>query len=173
MGSGPFRVAAASAAEIVLEAFPEYHGGPPRRPRLVLREIPDAIVRALELEKGSVHLAVNALPPDLVPRFRHRARFRVVESPGANYVYLGLNLRDPRLADVRVRRALLLALDRERLVATLWRGLGVVTRRSPRGTGRATRASSRAPATSPPPAVSSTRPATPTPTATAPARASI
>ncbi|HPA96418.1 MAG: ABC transporter substrate-binding protein [Thermoanaerobaculia bacterium] len=127
VGSGPFRVAAASAAEIVLEAFPEYHGGPPRLPRLVLREIPDAIVRALELEKGSVHLAVNALPPDLVPRFRHRARFRVVESPGANYVYLGLNLRDPRLADVRVRRALLLALDRERLVATLWRGLGVVT----------------------------------------------
>ncbi len=127
VGSGPFRLASASAERLDLEAFPDHPGGAPRLARVVLREVPDATVRALELEKGSVHLVVNALPPDLVPRFRGRERFRVVESPGANYAYLGLNLRDPALADVRVRRALLLALDRERLVRTLWRGLGVVT----------------------------------------------
>ncbi|MGH2626551.1 MAG: ABC transporter substrate-binding protein, partial [Anaerolineales bacterium] len=41
--------------------------------------------------------------------------------------YLGLNLTDPILRDVRVRRALALAIDRERLVDDLWRGLGRVT----------------------------------------------
>src|SRR5206468_7782305 len=36
--------------------------------------------------------------------------------PGTSFVYLELNLRDPRLADRRVREALTLALDREGLV---------------------------------------------------------
>jgi peptide/nickel transport system substrate-binding protein len=70
---------------------------------------------------------VNGVPPDVVPLFELDERFRVVTETGSNYVYLGLNLEDPVLADVRVRRALALALDRERLVATLWRGLGAVT----------------------------------------------
>ena len=89
--------------------------------------VPDSTVRALELLKGSVQMVVNDLPPDLVPRFREDPAFQVIEAPGGNYSYLGLNVEDPTLADVRVRRALALAIDRERLVRTIWRGLGVVT----------------------------------------------
>ncbi len=127
IGTGPFRIAGRTPDTVELAAFDGYYRGPPALDRVVLREIPDATVRALELRKGSVQLVVNGLPPDVVPLFARDPRFQVIEKTGSNYVYLGLNLEDPALADPRVRRALVLTLDRERLVATLWRGLGVVT----------------------------------------------
>ena len=127
VGTGPFRFVSRTADTVELAAFDGHYRGRPRLDRVVLREVPEATVRALELRKGSVQLVVNALPPDVVPLFRADPRFTVPTSIGANYVYLGLNLTDPLLADLRVRRALALALDREKLVRTLWRGLGVVT----------------------------------------------
>jgi peptide/nickel transport system substrate-binding protein len=51
----------------------------------------------------------------------------VVEDPGSKYSYLGVNFEDPILARTEVRRAMALAFDRQRLVDTLWRGLGIVT----------------------------------------------
>src|SRR5262249_11210871 len=52
-------------------------------------------------------------------------RLQVVESPGTDYQYIGMNLRDPILSDVRVRRALGYALDRQGIVEYLRRGLAV------------------------------------------------
>ncbi len=127
VGTGPFRFVSRTADTVELAAFDGHYRGRPRLDRVVLREVPEATVRVLELRKGSVQLVVNALPPDVVPLFRADPRFAVPTSTGANYVYLGLNLTDPLLADPRLRRALALALDREQLVRTLWRGLGVVT----------------------------------------------
>jgi peptide/nickel transport system substrate-binding protein len=46
-----------------------------------------------------------------------------VESPGTDYQYIGVNLRDPVLRDVRVRRALAYAVDRDAIVKYLRRGL--------------------------------------------------
>lgn len=127
IGTGAFRVVGRSPDTVELAAFDEHFRGRPVLDRVILREIPEATVRVLELRKGSAQLVVNALPPDVVPVFERDARFAVPKATGANYVYVGLNLTDPALAEPRVRRALLLALDRELLVRTLWRGLGVVT----------------------------------------------
>jgi peptide/nickel transport system substrate-binding protein len=74
-----------------------------------------------------VQLVVNAFPPDTVELFARRRGFQVLQRPGANYVYLGFNLADPVLRDMRVRRAVALALDRPRLLRTVWRGEGVLT----------------------------------------------
>jgi len=127
LGTGPFRVAARTPDRVTLEAFDGFFRGRPALDRVVLREVPDATVRVLELRKGTVQLVLNALPPDVVPLFERDARFRVERKTGSNYVYLGLNLEDRVLSDPRVRRALALSLDREKLVRTLWRGLGEVT----------------------------------------------
>ena len=127
IGSGPFRFVSRSADRVELAAWDDYPWGRPPLDRVVLREVPDATVRALELEKGSVHLVVNAFPPDTVGYFQKRPGFLVVQRPGANYAYLGLNLEDPALADRRVRRAIAMSIDRGRLVRTVWRGLGVPT----------------------------------------------
>jgi peptide/nickel transport system substrate-binding protein len=127
VGTGPFRFVGKTPETVTLARFEDHWAGAPHLEKVVIREIPDSTVRALELMKGTVQLVINDLPPDLIPRFRAHPAYRVAEDPSAVYAYLGLNLRDPVLSDVRVRRALAHGIDRERLVATLWRGLGTVT----------------------------------------------
>lgn len=127
IGTGPFRFQQRTPELLVLERFEDHFRGAPELDRVLFKEVPDATVRALELLNGSVQLVVNDIAPDVVPLFRENPHFRVVEAPGVNYAYLGLNLEDPALSDPRVRRALALSIDRQRLVDTLWRGLGVVT----------------------------------------------
>ena len=71
--------------------------------------VPDDIMRGLELRKGTMDLVVNDLAPDIVHQLEQRADVcRRVEAPGVDYQYIGLNLRDPILQDVRVRQALAL-----------------------------------------------------------------
>jgi peptide/nickel transport system substrate-binding protein len=127
VGTGPFRLVSRSADRVVLAPFAGHFRGAPQLSQLVLREVPDDTVRALELMKGSVQLVVNDLAADVVPMFRRRRGYQVVESPSSIFAYLGFNLRDPALADRRVRRAIAHAIDRERLVRTVWRGLGLVS----------------------------------------------
>ncbi len=127
VGTGPFRFVSKTPDRVVLAANDRAWRGRPVLDRLEVREVPDATVRALELRKGTVHLVVNALAPDVVSRFRNDPEFRVVEDPGSNYVYLSFNLEDPILSDVRVRRAFALAIDRQKIVDSIWNGLGVVT----------------------------------------------
>jgi len=127
IGTGPFRFVDQTPETVTLARFADHWAGAPHLEKVVIREIPDSTVRALELMKGTVQLVINDLPPDLIPRFRAHPDYRVAEDPSAVYAYLGLNLRDPLLSDVRVRRALAHGIDREKLVATLWRGLGLVT----------------------------------------------
>jgi peptide/nickel transport system substrate-binding protein len=124
VGSGPYRIASRDADSVTLVAWEAFPGGPPPMERIVLRAVPDATVRALELEKGSVQLVVNGLAPDVVPLFRRRAGFAVVQTPGANYAYLGFNLEDPVLGRRDVRQALARAIDRAAIVASLYRGQG-------------------------------------------------
>src|ERR1019366_9617564 len=46
----------------------------------------------------------------------------VSKTPGTTYKYLSFNFRDPRLRDVRVRRAIAYAIDRNTIVNTILRG---------------------------------------------------
>jgi peptide/nickel transport system substrate-binding protein len=126
VGTGPFRFASQTPDRVVVEAHDEAWQGRPALDRVVLKLVPDATVRELELRKGSTHLVVNGLAPDVIGGLRRDPAFRVVVDPGSNWSYLGLNLRQPPLSDVRVRRAIRLAIDRPRIVASLWDGLGIV-----------------------------------------------
>ncbi len=126
VGTGPFRFVEKTPDRVVLEAHDEAWEGEPGLDRVVLKQVPDATVRELELRKGSTHLVVNGLAPDVISDFRDDDRFRVVIDPGSNWKYIGINLRERPLADVRVRRAMRLAIDRQRIVDSLWQGLGIV-----------------------------------------------
>jgi peptide/nickel transport system substrate-binding protein len=127
IGTGPFRVVDRQPDRVSLEAFEGYWRGRPPMDEVLIRTVPDATVRALELRKGSVHLVVNDLAPDVVVAFQKDPRFRVVSDPGSNYAYMGINFEDPLLARLEVRRAMAMAIDRDLLVESLWRGMAQVT----------------------------------------------
>lgn len=90
-----------------------------------MKIVPDDVMRGLELEKGTMDLVVNDLAPDIVYQMRQDDRLQVVEAPGVDYQYIGLNTEDATLRDVRVRQALAFAIDRDAIVEYLRRGLAV------------------------------------------------
>jgi peptide/nickel transport system substrate-binding protein len=124
IGTGPYRfVSFAVDDRVVLAPFEDYFGGRPANGGVVLRVVPDDTMRALELRKGTVDLVINDLAPDTIHQLRADSALQVVEAPGTDYQYVGINLRDPVLSDVRVRRALAYAVDRDAIVTHLRRGL--------------------------------------------------
>jgi peptide/nickel transport system substrate-binding protein len=122
IGTGPYRfVEYRPDDRVVFERWNGTFSEKAKIPHLVYRIIPDATTRALELLRGSLHLSINNLPPDLLPRLAGSPKVAVTIRPGANYAYIAFNLRDAVLGKREVRRALALALDREALVHGLWR----------------------------------------------------
>jgi ABC-type transport system substrate-binding protein len=122
IGSGPFRfVQQTQDEEVVIERNPEYDRGVPQLPRARFRVVPDAIVRALELRKGSADLEMSSLSPDIIPVLARQPALEVTEHSGTNLTYLGLNLEDPLLSRRELRQALAFATDRETLIRYLLR----------------------------------------------------
>ena len=123
IGIGPYRlVRFVSDDRVVLSPFAEYFGGAPRNEGLVLKVIPDDTMRGLELRKGTVDLIVNDLSPDIVWQLREEKRLQVSTASGSDYAYVGMNLRDPILSRLDVRKALGYAIDRDAIVKYLRRG---------------------------------------------------
>jgi ABC-type transport system substrate-binding protein len=123
IGSGPFRfVSAIRDEEIVLERNPDYFGGAPKIERVHFRIVPDAIVRALELRKGSADVEINSLTPDMAASLAKQPGLAVDEQPGTPLAYISFNFEDPILARREVRQALAYATDRESLVKYLLHG---------------------------------------------------
>jgi peptide/nickel transport system substrate-binding protein len=124
VGSGPFRfVSLAQDKEVVIERNDDYWAEKPKVERVRFAVVPDTTTRVLELEKGSADVAINALTADMVEALRREGRLGITQGPGTIYAYIALNLEDPVLKDVRVRRALAAAIDRRPILHYLWRDL--------------------------------------------------
>lgn len=124
IGSGPYMIADFVADDhVTLTAFPGYFEGPPRNAGLVFRVVPDDTMRGLELRKGTVDVIVNDLAPDIVHALRNDRHLGVTTTGGTDYAYLGFNMRDSLLQNVKLRQAVGYAIDRQAIVDYLRRGL--------------------------------------------------
>lgn len=124
IGSGPFKfVSAETDREVVLERNDEYWGDKAKVARVRFAVVPDETTEALELRKGSGDITINSfLTPDTIFTLEREPNLTVMKGPGTRLAYLGFNLRDPILKDVRVRQAIAYALDRRPMIEYLWRG---------------------------------------------------
>jgi peptide/nickel transport system substrate-binding protein len=126
VGTGPYAfVSYAVDDRVELRAFRDYYDGLPRNLGIVMKVVPDDIMRGLELRKGTSDLIVNDLVPDMVYQLEKEG-LTLTKSPGVDYQYVGFNLRDSVLKDVRVRHAIGHAIDRQAIVDYLRRGLATV-----------------------------------------------
>ena len=122
VGSGPFAfVSQVQDKEVVLRANDGYWAGAPHIRRLRFDIVPDAITRALELQKGSADAASNALTMDTVFSLRNDPKLVTESQPGSIVNYITFNVREPLLADERVRQAFQYSLDRPAMIHALWR----------------------------------------------------
>lgn len=128
IGCGPYKVVDFRPDDrVVLQAFDQWHGGTPKIKNVILRVIPDATTRVLELRRGTVQFEVNAIPFENVSEFDGKPDFTVDKQPGSVYQYLAFNLKDPILSNVKVRQAIAHAIDRQKICTDLMRGYAIPT----------------------------------------------
>lgn len=127
LGNGPFRfVSRVPGQSWTFEANPDYPeelGGRPYLDRLVVRVIPDATARLTELLTGRIDYYVQ-VTPEQTPRVKSSDRARLVTFPFRSYVFIGWNGRQERFRDPRVRRALTMAIDKQRIIDGVLYGYG-------------------------------------------------
>jgi peptide/nickel transport system substrate-binding protein len=121
IGSGPFRFESYRRDDqIVLARNPDYFkAGWPAVDRLVFRVIPDERTAILAIERGEIDYLRDVSGPDLAS-LRRDPKIKldqVTAGPGGGncIMTVGFNLERKALADIRVRRAFALAVDRDRL----------------------------------------------------------
>jgi peptide/nickel transport system substrate-binding protein len=127
VGSGPFRFASWRANEqLALQRnpdFPEAMGGPTAAGRVVFRVIPEASTMLAELLTGNIHVHIP-VTPEQVRQIRNNADTELFAYPGRTFHYIGWNNARPPFNDVRVRRAMTYAIDRQEIIDALLHGEG-------------------------------------------------
>lgn len=124
IGTGPFKfLSYKEDQELIFQSFDRYFEGKPKIEGIIFKIIPDAFTRMLELRKGSIHLAINNIPEDMVASLAQEAHLKVVKKAGSNYSYIGINLKDPILQGREVRQAIAYAIDVEGMIQHLLKGL--------------------------------------------------
>lgn len=118
---GPYRVTQVARGQYVtLEANPYWWGDKPAFKRIVVKAIETTPSLEANLISGGIDMIAGeigfTLDAAIAFEGRHRPEWRVIYKPGLSFEHLSLNLDNPILADPRVRRALLLALDRQTMM---------------------------------------------------------
>jgi peptide/nickel transport system substrate-binding protein len=125
-GSGPFVLQSIDPGEkVTLKSNDMYWEGRPGINGLVFRVIPDAMVRVLEFKKRTVDFLQNDIEPDMLPWLAKNTAADIVTNQGTTFQYIGINLTHPILKNLKVRQAIALAIDRERLIRHLLKDLAV------------------------------------------------
>lgn len=119
--TGPWQIAAFEP-DRGMRLVPNAHfPGATGRPTIRLQRFVDAQSLALAAQSGEVDLAFN-VPVEALPRLKATPGLTVKSFPVAYQYMAWMNTARPFLGDVRVRRALDLAIDRKQLAATLGGG---------------------------------------------------
>jgi peptide/nickel transport system substrate-binding protein len=123
VGAGPYALRELTSEHALLDANPYYVLGPkPKMPHVEIKFVRDAAARLLMIVGGSADILQNAVRYDLIAEVRGRPRVKIEAGPSVFLTYLMMNNTDPILKDVRVRRAIALALDRPSVIAAKFSG---------------------------------------------------
>ncbi len=127
VGTGPFKFVSQEQDKDVILTRNENSWQPePSIERIRFNVVPDAITRALELQKGSADAAINSLTPDMIHALRANTTLAIDSSPGTIVHYMSFNLRDRYLKDVHVRQAIAYAINRQLIIHSLWRDQAIL-----------------------------------------------
>ncbi|MBS0306689.1 MAG: ABC transporter substrate-binding protein [Proteobacteria bacterium] len=128
VGTGPFYlVQYQKDALIRYKAFPEYYGGKAKIDDLVFSITPDASVRWAKLQKGECHVMPYPNPADL-DAMRKDPKITVLEQPGLNIGYLAYNTQRKPFDDVRVRKAVNMAIDKQAIIDAVYMSTGIAAK---------------------------------------------
>lgn len=133
IGSGPYQfdhliLEEGQITGVVLTAFENYYGKKPFVPQIVFRYVPTSAAALDAYEQGDV-LGISRISNDVLDEAlaQPNLRFYTSRMPQISMVLLNLNNPEvPFLQEPNVRRALLLGLNRQRMISILLGGQAIV-----------------------------------------------
>jgi peptide/nickel transport system substrate-binding protein len=115
VGTGPFRVLSYEKGRLIrMMANPSYWRGAPKLKEVDISIVPDQNTLLTQLRTGEIDFESRA-PSSQAPSLANIPGMHRYLTPFTQYSQIYLNNQNPILADVRVRRALAYAIDKQRL----------------------------------------------------------
>lgn len=126
VGTGPFKFIRWERDNFLeYEANADYYLGKPKVDRLIVRVIPDNEVRLLALKKGEVHL-IYGVPFPQFDEVEKDPNLTLHQSPTLGISFMALNTEKKPFDDIRVRKAVNHAINRDRMFKTVFFGRGEI-----------------------------------------------
>ncbi len=125
IGTGPFRfISWQKDVAIRYRAFADYWGGKQPIETLVFSITPNPAVRLTKLKAGECHIMAFPDPHDAA-KISSDPALQLLQQEGLNIGYLSLNVMRPPFDDLKVRRAINMAVDKKSIMEAVYRGAGV------------------------------------------------
>ena len=116
VGTGPYMMKEWDKGnQIVLAQNPNYWGDAPKTPNVVFRWSSEAAQRLLELQAGTVDAIDNVGPTDF-DTVKNDPNLQLLERPALNIFYVAMNNTTAPFDNEKVRQAIAMGIDRQRLV---------------------------------------------------------
>lgn len=124
VGTGPFKfVEREPGIKIVLERNDDYWGEKPKLDRIIFRELEDPATRVNALRAGEASM-IQEPPWDEIEALKDEG-FVITTNPNPpTLFYVTFNMKSPKMQDVRVRKAINMAINREGIVNEVLKGYG-------------------------------------------------
>jgi peptide/nickel transport system substrate-binding protein len=124
VGTGPFKLSSwTKGARFIAEKNKQYwKEGRPYVDKVEFRGLQNSETREATMRSGALDIVVQPTPKFLAAAKREK-KYVVLEPAGFGTFFLALNLKNPDLSDVRVRRALAHATNRDLLLKTVFQGM--------------------------------------------------
>ncbi|RXJ57912.1 peptide-binding protein [Candidatus Marinarcus aquaticus] len=128
IGTGSYKLDTyESSSDVMLKANDDSFEGRPKIDTIHYSFLPDPTTSFLMLKENLLDLdGLLPLQYDRQIDEQFKKDFKIIEQPAFAYDYLGFNLRNKKFQDIRVRKALSLAINRQELVDILYFGHGQV-----------------------------------------------
>jgi peptide/nickel transport system substrate-binding protein len=120
-GTGPYNLTNAIPNQsFTMKAYPKYWGKQPHFSTVEFKQIPNFTTQQLELRSGQLDLLIHGVSKKQEPAFENDSRFTVHRLPALAMLQFWINLHKPPLDNPDVRRAVAMALDRQKLLDTVY-----------------------------------------------------
>jgi ABC-type transport system substrate-binding protein len=120
IGTGPYMVSEWTRGEsLTFTRYADYWGTPAETDTVVFRWSSESAARLLELQAGTVD-GIDNVGPSEFATVQGDANLQLMVRPALNVFYIGMNNTFPPFDDVRVRQAVAMGVDRQRIVDSFY-----------------------------------------------------